>query len=105
MPLFLALKLVPRFEGPQSDADVAVYNRAAGQIADTSVPNAVRQDAAKEIVRLMKKRRDQFGVREGAAPAASATSLRPIDQEALAWANSNPNDPRAAAIKQRLGVQ
>ena len=26
-------------------------------------------------------------------------------QEALNWANSNPNDPRAAQIKQRLGVQ
>jgi hypothetical protein len=27
------------------------------------------------------------------------------DQQALAWANANPNDPRAAAIKKRLGAQ
>jgi hypothetical protein len=38
----------------------------------------------------------------GAAPAA-AGALSPIDQQALQWANSNPTDPRAAAIKQRLG--
>lgn len=33
------------------------------------------------------------------APAA----LSPQDKEALDWATANPNDPRAAAIKQRLG--
>jgi hypothetical protein len=31
-------------------------------------------------------------------------TLAPMDQEALKWANSNPADPRAAAIKQRLGM-
>lgn len=30
------------------------------------------------------------------------TTLTPQDQEALQWANANPNDPRAAKIKQRL---
>lgn len=35
-------------------------------------------------------------------PAAPAMS--PVDQQALQWANSNPADPRAAAIKQRLGM-
>jgi hypothetical protein len=30
--------------------------------------------------------------------------LSPVDQQALQWANSNPADPRAAAIKQRLGM-
>lgn len=29
----------------------------------------------------------------------------PQDAQALEWANSNPNDPRAKAIKQRLGVK
>lgn len=32
-------------------------------------------------------------------------SQNPQDAAALEWANSNPNDPRAAAIKQRLGVR
>ena len=27
------------------------------------------------------------------------------DQKALNWANSNPNDPRAAKIKSSLGVK
>lgn len=35
----------------------------------------------------------------GAAPGKAAS---PQDQQALAWAQQNPNDPRAAAILQRL---
>lgn len=38
------------------------------------------------------------------APATPAR-LSPQDQEALKWANANPKDPRAAAIKQQLGVK
>jgi hypothetical protein len=38
--------------------------------------------------------------RGGGAPKVQ---LSPVDQQALQWANSNPGDPRAAAIKQRLG--
>jgi hypothetical protein len=56
----LVLKMVPRFEGPQSNADVASYNKAAGQIADSNVPNSIRLDAAKTLIRLMKERKDQF---------------------------------------------
>ena len=43
----------------------------------------------------------------GAAPAAPAAQrqLTPADQSALAWANANASDPRAAAIRQRLGSQ
>jgi hypothetical protein len=40
----------------------------------------------------------------GQQPAGTATKLAPIDQQALDWANSNPKDPRAAAIKKKLGV-
>ena len=38
----------------------------------------------------------------GASP--TAPKLAPQDAEALSWANANPNDPRAAAIKKRLGM-
>jgi hypothetical protein len=34
----------------------------------------------------------------------AAPTMSPVDQQALQWANSNPADPRAAAIKQRLGM-
>lgn len=33
------------------------------------------------------------------------TQLTPEDQQALAWANANPSDPRSAQIKTRLGRQ
>lgn len=42
------------------------------------------------------------------APARAGTSARQLtsrDQQALEWARANPNDPRSAQIKQRLGAQ
>lgn len=56
----LALKMVPRFEGPQSDKDTTSYQDAAGQLANPAVPNEQKKAAAREIVRLMKARRGQF---------------------------------------------
>ena len=34
-----------------------------------------------------------------------AQQLSDIDKQALQWANANPNDPRSAKIKQKLGAQ
>jgi hypothetical protein len=34
-----------------------------------------------------------------------AAAVTGVDQQALEWANANPNDPRAAQIKQRLGAK
>ena len=45
----------PRFQGPQSDKDVAVYKEAAGQIGDPSIPAGVRMAALTTIVDLNKK--------------------------------------------------
>jgi hypothetical protein len=56
----MVLKMVPRFEGPQSDKDTASYKEAAGQLADPTVPNKIRKEAAIEIIRLMKNRKNQF---------------------------------------------
>jgi hypothetical protein len=56
----LVLKMVPRFEGPQSNYDVQSYKDAAGNLADPTVPNNVKKAAAAEIVRLFQKYRDQF---------------------------------------------
>ena len=39
------------------------------------------------------------------AQPAGGRQLSPQDRQALDWANANPNDPRAAQIKQRLGVR
>jgi hypothetical protein len=103
--------MVPRFEGPQSDKDTQSYKEAAGQLANSNLPTKLRQEAGKEILRLMKERRDQFVSTDmakegfGASPSSSARSYSPQEQQALEWANSNANDPRAAQIKQRLGAQ
>jgi len=56
----LGLKMIPRFEGPQSDKDTATYKEAAGELANESLPVARRQAAAKTVVRLMKGRKGQF---------------------------------------------
>lgn len=56
----LVLKMVPRFEGPQSNYDVQSYKDAAGNLADPTVPSNIKRAAAQEIVRLFKKYKDQF---------------------------------------------
>jgi len=56
----LALKMVPRFEGPQSNYDVQAYKDAAGDLANPNVPASDKRAAAEEIVRLFKKYQNQF---------------------------------------------
>lgn len=56
----MTLKMVPRFEGPQSDKDTQSYKEAAGQLADPSLPTEIRKQAGKEVLRLMKARKGQF---------------------------------------------
>ena len=56
----LGLKMVPRFEGPQSDKDTASYIQASGQLANESLPIATRRAAGETVVRLMKARKGQF---------------------------------------------
>jgi soluble lytic murein transglycosylase-like protein len=41
----------------------------------------------------------------GANAPAATPAMTPQDQQAVAWANAHPADPRAAQIKQRLGIQ
>lgn len=68
----LALKMVPRFEGPQSDKDTASYKQAAGQLADPSLPSAIRKEAGKTVLRLMENRKGQFVTQGMAAEGTSA---------------------------------
>ena len=56
----LALKMVPRFEGPQSNADTTSYKQAAGQLADPTLPPEIRKAAGKTVLRLMIARKGQF---------------------------------------------
>lgn len=66
----MALKMVPRFEGPQSDKDTKSYQEASGQLANPKIPNATKKVAAREIVRLMKARRGQFVAKDAVGTEA-----------------------------------
>ena len=70
----LSLKMIPRFEGPQSNADTTSYKQAAGQLADPTLPPEIRKAAGKTVLRLMIARKDQFTMVDtatGTAPAAT----------------------------------
>ena len=66
------LKLVPRFEGPQSDKDTKMYQDAAGNLANPNTPNSVKKAAAKEILRIYKARQGQFITRDYEAATGGA---------------------------------
>ena len=73
----MALKMVTRFEGPQSDKDTQSYKEAAGQLADSTLPNKIRKEAAKTIVRLMKERKGQFVTQAMEAEGVGAPAAKP----------------------------
>ncbi|HHA2463026.1 TPA: hypothetical protein ACOEOO_000106 [Stenotrophomonas maltophilia] len=60
---------VPRFEGPQSDKDVAEYKAAAGDLANEKLPVEIRQAAGLTLRRLSQKAisQAQSGSREQGA--------------------------------------
>lgn len=75
----MALKMVPRFEGPQSNADTTSYKQAAGQLADPTLPREIRKKAGKTVLRLMKERKGQFASTameaEGVSPAPAGNAV------------------------------
>jgi len=89
----LAVKLVTRFEGSQSNADVADYKRAAGQLADPTLPIETRRDAAVKVMEIMKRRKGQFITPEMAA------------QGEVPAGGGNPHAGKTdAQIKAELGI-
>ena len=69
----LVLKMVPRFEGPQSDKDTQSYKEAAGQLADPTLPTKIRKEAGKTVLRLMQSRKNQFVTPELASEGITTT--------------------------------
>jgi len=69
----LALKMVPRFEGPQSNADTKSYKEAAGQLADPTLPTKIRKAAGKVVLRIMQERKNQFVTSDMAAEGAPSS--------------------------------
>lgn len=80
----MVLKMVPRFEGPQSDKDTQSYKEAAGQLSDSTLPPKLRKEAGLTILRLMKERKNQFAgegmdmspEQRRAAPVAPQSDVR-----------------------------
>lgn len=82
-----------------SNADREFMLQAVGDIGNSMLSTGKRLAAWKDLRgRMEALAGDSSGT---AAPAARS----PEDAQALAWANANPNDPRAAQIKQRLGAR
>jgi hypothetical protein len=105
--------LLLKAKGTQTEGDA---KRAAEQVLSAlsrNDPEAVKASLQgfKEILDTQKTA-DQdnldFIANERKRPEISASSkknMSPEDKQALEWANSNPKDPRAAQIKQRLGAK
>lgn len=89
----LALKVVPRFEGPQSDADVISYQKAAGDLANPNLGINTRRAAAVTVIEIMKKRKAQFVTPEMAAQGEAPAG------------GGNPHAGKTdAQIKAELGI-
>jgi hypothetical protein len=101
-----------------SDADREFAKKIAGG-EETLTVGAIRRiirinnESASNVINTYNKERARLGKKEPevldyypelTAPQAN-NKLSAQDQEALNWANSNPNDDRATQIKQRLGVR
>jgi hypothetical protein len=102
-----------------SDADRGFAKKiAAGEetLSVESIRRIIRinDQSAENVINRYNKERDMLAKKEPEVldyypevkfEKRAAARLSPADQEALNWANSNPNDPRAAEIKQRLGAR
>lgn len=88
---------MPRMEGPQSNYDVQNYKEMAGDVGNPNLPIERRQAALRQLRQIVAK------YDKGAPQSAPTPSMGNQDQQALEWARANPNDPRAAQIRQRLG--
>lgn len=69
------------------------------QLGDSKEVIKQKQEARKLAIQALEAQAGPSGKRL----IEKGRELSPIDQEALNWANANPNDPRSAQIKQRLG--
>lgn len=72
---------VPRFEGPQSDKDVANYTRMAGDVANRKLPMSQRLKAVQELESLMDAKASGYGLQ--VQPSRTKPSGTPADVDAI----------------------
>lgn len=70
----------PRMEGPQGVLDVQLYEKAAGQIGDPTVPAATKKAAIKTIRALQSKYKEAADRLDGAKPSAE-TKVRKFNPQ------------------------
>jgi len=103
-----------QLKGASSDKEMAqMIKDFPAYTASPDVMEKWVERAAKTANRFLKRSEQRYGFdteyaeenRFGASKEKSqpSTKVSTQDQDALAWANANPNDPRSAQIKQRLG--
>jgi hypothetical protein len=106
------------FKGKVHDDDMPLKGAQLGlmaRAADTrDAAQAWREDADNPYNTIRDAQAKKLASDMGAFPPVGGQftakepgtrALTPTDANALAWAKANPNDPRAAAILQRLGVK
>ena len=72
----------PRFEGPQSDKDVAQYKMMAGNVANRNLPVSQRLQAVDALEKLMYGRAKAYGIKtDSAAPTNAVQTSDPIAAE------------------------
>ena len=101
-----------------SDADREFAKSIAGGNPVTTAKGIrdiirINNESAQNVIKRYNEERTRLAKTDAAvldyypeigAAAAPAAKLSADDQAALDWSNANPRDPRAAQIKQRLGV-
>jgi hypothetical protein len=71
------------------------------QLGDSDEVIKQKQNSRLKAIEGLKAQAGPSGTRQ--INRIANPQLSPQDEEALNWANSNPNDPRSAQIKQRIG--
>lgn len=102
-----ALGNVSNQEGKQLQASFAAIDRRQDAADVKKALDTAISDVEGARARSREAFSETYSYREqrGEGGGAEAPKLSPVDKQALDWANSNPKDPRAAQIKQRLGVK
>jgi hypothetical protein len=96
-----ALGNVSNQEGKQLTASFAAIDRRQ----DAKDVKAALDQAIGDIQGSKTRLREAYDMTYSYKAEQPKKTLSGEDQQALNWANSNPNDPRSAQIKNRLGVK
>jgi len=92
--------------GPASDKDIAQAKSSFPGYGNAKDLQEWIVNTNSMLERKINNANQKYGSEDwyGASPINTKKKVSADDQQALDWANSNPKDPRAAQIKQRLGV-